>query len=469
MLKTSAVVSCLFFTVAGAIASELPSAKSTTPASTPKTAAPSSAPPHATAQPSHSKSSAGSKGSGAASSKELISNGSFEVPIQSSGWSNFEAPSNGIYGWQVSGGNVDLFHHPGSPDGTQCLDLEGQEAGTIRQALRTVPGVKYELTFCAGCHPMGGGPAKQFFVRAADQAKSWAMDCTGYDGKRDLGWRKFDWQFTAHEPVTVLEIGSMRKHGTGGPMIDVVSVMKAGARAKAAAAQGGTDTGAAGAHTTPGAAGGAPEALGKNLIVNGSFEQSADPGDGWLHYDAGSTAIYGWRVVLGNIDLYGGIVTPFGKKTIDLQGQQAGAVAQTIPTEPGATYKIKFWVGSYDSRDKKIYARAAGKKQIWPIAVSGSTERPYLAEVSFNFKAREDKTSIEIGSYTDGTQGPVLDNVSCVKIADPVKVEPPAGGPVQTAAPVAPPTDPDDEDDEEEEAAPTPPAATPPAAGAPAN
>lgn len=177
----------------------------------------------------------------------------------------------------------------------------------------------------------------------------------------------------------------------------------------------------------------------QNLIFNGSFENSVDPGGGWQHYDAGATAIYGWVVSFGEIDLWGGIKTPFGKKTIDLDGQQAGGVKQVVPTEPGATYRLKFWVGSYDHDSKTVFARAAGERQNWPISVQGSTQQPWLREVSFDFKARSKETEIEIGSATQGTQGPVIDNVSCYKIAapvsEPIVVQPAA----QPTTPVAPP------------------------------
>jgi len=177
----------------------------------------------------------------------------------------------------------------------------------------------------------------------------------------------------------------------------------------------------------------------QNLIFNGSFENSIDPGGGWQHYDAGATAIYGWIVTFGEIDLWGGIKTPFGKKTIDLDGQQAGGVMQVVATEPGATYRLKFWVGSYDSDSKTVFARAAGDRQNWPISVQGSTQQPWLREVSFDFKARNKQTEVEIGSATQGSQGPVIDNVSCYKIADPVSnpvvVQPAAQTATATIAP----------------------------------
>jgi hypothetical protein len=437
-------------------ASELPSAKPE-PSGVTKSSA---AVPAKTGGARPVSKSAGGGGTG----KELVVNGSFEYPRQEGGWRGMSAPSNDLYGWQVSSGNIDLFHVKDAPSGTQAVDLEGQEAGIIRQALRTVPGVTYDVSFCAGCHPVGGGTDKKFFFRAANQAKSWAFDCTGFDCTERLGWRKFDWQFTAHEPVTVLEIGSLRPNGTGSALIDAVSVVRAG-RKRATKDGGAGESGASKGSSSGGTASSGGE---KNLIVNGSFEQSPDPKSGWIHYALGSTAIYGWRVSLGDVDLWGGIKTPYGMKTIDLQGQQAGAVAQSIPTEVGATYRVKFNVGSYDNQSKKVYARAAGKKLIWPIEVSGSTERPLLAEVFFDFKARDTKTTIEIGSSTNGSQGPVIDNVSCVKTADPVKVEsaPNAATPPPTktdasAQPATTTSAAEEEEEEEEETPAATPTATP--------
>lgn len=210
-----------------------------------------------------------------------------------------------------------------------------------------------------------------------------------------------------------------------------------------------------------------PSLPGPNLIVNGSFEQSPDPQGSWQHYDAGSTAIAGWRVSFGEIDLYKGITTPFGQKTIDLDGQAAGGVSQVIKTEPGCKYKLKFYIGSYDSDDKKVFVRAAGSKTTWPFSVpGGSCESPGLHELYCTFRARDTTTTIEIGSGQPGTQGPVLDNVSCVKIEEappPSAVVPPQ--PATTAAPTSPaptptPT-PNKEEEEEEDDEPTAPGATP--------
>ena len=474
-LRVATVVVGAAAMIAKAGASELPTAKPG-----PSTPAKSSVavPSKRTGVKTSSTTAAGGGGIG----KDLVVNGSFEYPRQDGGWKHMDAPSTELYGWQVSSGNIDLFHvDKGAPNGTQAVDLEGQEAGTIRQALRTVPGARYEVKLCTGCHPIGGGTDKKFFVRAANQAKAWAYDCTGFDGTDRLGWRWVDWQFTAHENVTVLEIGSMRPNGTGSGLIDAVSVVRVGGKkatkapvqSEASTAPGSSSTATAstspGATSSAGRSGGAANS--KNLIVNGSFEQSPDPKNGWINYALGSTSIFGWKVVLGDLDLWGGLKTPFGSKTIDLQGQQAGAIAQVIPTEVGATYRLKFHVGSYDNLSKKVYARAAGKKQIWPIEVSGSTEQPLLAEVFFDFIPRETKTTIEIGSYTQGTQGPVIDNVSCVRIADPVKespaptpaavqAEPPPAEPLTSAAPLKRPTGDEEEEGEEEQEKIAPPANT---------
>lgn len=398
--------------------SNLPMAK---PASAPVAPA-TSAPKQSSRSVQHKKSSAGGSQKEPPPGSNLVINGSFEIsPPVGHGWKHLDAGNTDIYGWQVLSGNVDLFEGMPTPDGTKTVDLNGQEPGVIRQAIKTRPGSKYRVKLLAGGHPMGGGKVKILILRAAGQQQSWMFENDKFVHGDNPGFREFQWDFTAREPITTLEVGSLNEGG-GGPVVDSVSVVKIGKGGPITASNPPLPAG------TPSLS--QPPAKATNLIVNGSFENSVDPGGGWKHYDAGNAAAYGWHVASGEVDLWGGIKTPFGKKTIDLDGQRAGSVMQSVPTEQGATYRVKFWVGSYDDRSKNVFVRAAGKRLVWPISVSGSTEQPCLREFTFDFKARDKVTAIEIGSATEGTQGPVLDNVSCLKVAEadlqPAKSQPSA-------------------------------------------
>ncbi len=82
-----------------------------------------------------------------------VTNGSFEQPDVLEAWDTFPAGSEGIPGWDVTNGTVDIVTEPhwGAPDGVQVLDLdgdvigEGPYAGTIRQTVESVAGVQYRI------------------------------------------------------------------------------------------------------------------------------------------------------------------------------------------------------------------------------------------------------------------------------------------------------------------------------------
>ena len=84
-----------------------------------------------------------------------------------------------------------------------------------------------------------------------------------------------------------------------------------------------------------------------NLITNGSFENpeiwQTNP---YVAYDAGSTAMPGWTVETGSVDLtgppYG--VADDGNQSIDLSGTNSGSIRQTVATKPGQAYTLTWYM-----------------------------------------------------------------------------------------------------------------------------
>jgi choice-of-anchor C domain-containing protein len=82
-----------------------------------------------------------------------------------------------------------------------------------------------------------------------------------------------------------------------------------------------------------------------NLLTNGSFESgpSVPP---IASFTAGSAAITGWAVLSGNIDYssntFGFWVASNGTRSIDLNGNAAGTIAQTFSTVVGQPYLVQF-------------------------------------------------------------------------------------------------------------------------------
>ncbi len=152
-----------------------------------------------------------------------------------------------------------------------------------------------------------------------------------------------------------------------------------------------------------------------NLISNGGFEQN-NPGNSWTTFAKGSTGIPHWRVTKGSVDVCG----PFwkasaGKNSLDLSGGQAGALAQTVETEPGRRYVLTFdLAGNPDSRAgvKTLVVRAGDVEKVFKFDTTGKS-RKNMGWVghSLSFTARSGKTEVDITSRVNIAFGPFLDNV----------------------------------------------------------
>lgn len=83
-----------------------------------------------------------------------------------------------------------------------------------------------------------------------------------------------------------------------------------------------------------------------NILTNGGFEDpviSTNPG--YETYSAGSSAITGWLVEAGNVDIvnhYQGAVAAEGNQFLDLVGTVNGSISNTFATTLGQVYKLTF-------------------------------------------------------------------------------------------------------------------------------
>src|SRR5262249_17630826 len=81
-----------------------------------------------------------------------------------------------------------------------------------------------------------------------------------------------------------------------------------------------------------------------NLLVNGSFEDGPEPkGEGFMNLPKGSTVVKGWEVTRGDVDYIGSYWQPaHGKRSLELNGNRPGGIAQTFRTQKGQTYLVTF-------------------------------------------------------------------------------------------------------------------------------
>lgn len=169
---------------------------------------------------------------------DLITNGSFETPIVTSGLEyqdinpGSEPPG---FGWTVVSGNVDVvIRGPNFAlsafDGLQFLDLDGFVAGAIEQSFATTPGDAYFLSF-AYSNNWGGTIPAQATVRAFDSGTSADLIAPILLKHGDATIANPDWKqsetirFVAQGANTTLSFTSGDPRGSdGGIFLDAVSV-----------------------------------------------------------------------------------------------------------------------------------------------------------------------------------------------------------------------------------------------------
>jgi choice-of-anchor C domain-containing protein len=185
------------------------------------------------------------------------------------------------------------------------------------------------------------------------------------------------------------------------------------------------DRGAGGGPAGRPATGGPAAGPGGELVVNGSFEDGPEPdpaGPGFTVLEAGSTAVRGWTVTRGSVDHIG----PYwqhadGRRSLDLNGNEPGAIAQTLRTGAGVRYRVTFRLAGNNCGDgppKAVVVSAAGKRAEFTFDATGRNyEDMGWVTKTWEFTATDSETILEFASTTEvpAACGPALDGVSVVE------------------------------------------------------
>ncbi|MEZ6073565.1 MAG: DUF642 domain-containing protein [Pirellulales bacterium] len=156
---------------------------------------------------------------------EQIVNGGFELPV-GGGVQTFYAPSSGIPGWTVTGGNVDLVNTTFFPSfaGSQSLDLTGDAFGTIEQSFSTTPGVRYNLSFMYADNPFS---ATTEYARVDVEGNNTLLSQIIYHGgstPSQMNYLAYSGLFTADSSTATLRFREILGDSLGGILLDDVSV-----------------------------------------------------------------------------------------------------------------------------------------------------------------------------------------------------------------------------------------------------
>ncbi|MBC1197743.1 choice-of-anchor C family protein, partial [Microcystis aeruginosa BLCCF158] len=158
----------------------------------------------------------------------LITNGSFEIGPDPSGYLPLNPGSTAITGWTVTRDQIDYTAYWVDADGDRSLDLNGSPGvGGIAQTFSTIAGQQYLVSFALAGNTYSGTPIRQLGVSAAGQSEVFSFDTTGFSDD-NMGWVNKTWVFTATASTTTLEFYSLSiepENAAFGPALDNVSVI----------------------------------------------------------------------------------------------------------------------------------------------------------------------------------------------------------------------------------------------------
>ncbi|MGD3111388.1 choice-of-anchor C family protein [Streptomyces sp. YGL11-2] len=154
---------------------------------------------------------------------------------------------------------------------------------------------------------------------------------------------------------------------------------------------------------------------------DGSFEYPAVKPKSFDEYAAGQS-IGPWKVTSGTVDLIGAGYwdAAEGDQSLDLNGNDPGAVAQTFATTPGTTYTVSYSLAGNPQLDHRP-AMKTGKVLIdgqnvqdfsFDVTGKSETNMGYVRR-QVTFVARGTSTTLGFASTTPHSPtGPVIDDVT---------------------------------------------------------
>jgi choice-of-anchor C domain-containing protein len=155
-------------------------------------------------------------------------------------------------------------------------------------------------------------------------------------------------------------------------------------------------------------------------VINGGFEQPGTFLGSFQTQGAGSTAITGWTIESGSVDLINAYWQPSeGSYSLDLSGDSAATISQTVTgLVAGKDYALSFdLAGNPDqSFAKSLIASAAGASGTFTFVQTGNHRDMGWTAQTLRFRATADTAVIRFASQNEGFWGPALDNVAVAAV-----------------------------------------------------
>ena len=159
----------------------------------------------------------------------------------------------------------------------------------------------------------------------------------------------------------------------------------------------------------------------QDVVSDGLFLEAPDPGVS-TQYNTGQT-FGGWTVTDGDVELIGSGFedSPLGGRGVALNGNNPGAITQTLATEAGRQYQVVFAAsGTWGSGDeiKDIRVSADGESEDFSISEppNWSPTNMLWQNLSFSFTADGTSTDLTFASLDAGNIGPAIADVQVIEI-----------------------------------------------------
>jgi choice-of-anchor C domain-containing protein len=158
----------------------------------------------------------------------VLVNGSFESP-NSTGILPISAGDTSLTGWNITSGSIDVISNVfwQAYSGSQSIDLDGNNPGTITQSFATVAGRTYTLSFAYANNPDNSTPTALVTVQdSAATPKLLFTDPITHTGSQTsaMNYTFFTGTFVADTASSQLTFASTDGGGLSGIALDAVSV-----------------------------------------------------------------------------------------------------------------------------------------------------------------------------------------------------------------------------------------------------
>jgi choice-of-anchor C domain-containing protein len=173
------------------------------------------------------------------------------------------------------------------------------------------------------------------------------------------------------------------------------------------------------------------------LLTNPSFEQPVVDNPDFTYYYAGSSAITGWNIVGGSVDLLSTNWNAHdGNQSIDLAGVTPGGLYQDVSTTPGQSYRLGFWLAGNPEFPGTSGPVVKTMKLSWggnsvanlSFDTTGKTKSDLgWTHYSYDLAATAAITRLQFDSTSGGSSGALIDDLTLVQLAPPLSVPLPPG------------------------------------------